>query len=41
MVLEAMKMQNSIEAEQTGNVTAIAVKQGANVMEGDLLLIIG
>ena len=41
MVLEAMKMQNNIEAEQSGTVTAIAVKQGANVMEGDLLLIIG
>ena len=41
MVLEAMKMQNNIEAEQAGTVSAIAVKQGANVMEGDLLLIIG
>lgn len=41
MVLEAMKMQNNIEAEQSGTVSAIAVKQGANVMEGDLLLIIG
>ena len=40
MILEAMKMQNNIEAEQSGTVSAIAVKQGANVMEGDLLLII-
>jgi len=41
MILEAMKMQNNIEAEQSGTVSAIAVKQGTNVMEGELLLIIG
>ena len=33
VVLEAMKMANNIEAEKSGTVTAICVKQGENVME--------
>lgn len=41
LVLEAMKMQNNIEAEATGTVTAIMVNQGDSVMEGDVLLTIG
>ena len=41
LVLEAMKMQNNIEAETTGKVTSILVKQGDNVMEGTVLLTIG
>jgi biotin carboxyl carrier protein len=41
LVLEAMKMQNNIEAETTGKVTSILVKQGDAVMEGSVLLTIG
>ena len=41
IVLEAMKMQNNIEAEQSGQVTSILVKQGDTVMEGAVLLTIG
>jgi biotin carboxyl carrier protein len=40
LVLEAMKMQNNIEAEATGKVTSIMVKQGDSVMEGTVLLTI-
>ena len=41
LVLEAMKMQNNIEAETSGQVTSILVKQGETVMEGSVLLTIG
>lgn len=41
LVLEAMKMQNNIEAEATGTVTSILVNQGDSVMEGAVLLTIG
>ena len=41
LVLEAMKMQNNIESEYDGTVTAITVKQGETVMEGAVLLTIG
>lgn len=41
LVLEAMKMQNNIEAEQGGQVTSIVVKPGDTVMEGAVLLTIG
>ena len=41
VVLEAMKMQNNIEAEQSGTVTAIKVNPGDSVMEGSVLLTIG
>ena len=41
IVLEAMKMQNNIEAEQAGTVTAINVNPGDSVMEGTVLLTIG
>ena len=40
LVLEAMKMQNNIEAETAGKVTSILVKQGDAVMEGSVLLTI-
>lgn len=40
VVLEAMKMQNNIEAETSGTVTSIAVNQGDSVMEGATLLTI-
>ena len=41
IVLEAMKMQNNIEAEQAGTVTAITVNVGDSVMEGAVMLTIG
>ena len=41
LVLEAMKMQNNIEAEYAGTVTSITAKQGETVMEGAVLLTIG
>ena len=41
LVLEAMKMQNNIEAETSGKVTSILVKPGDTVMEGAVLLTIG
>ena len=41
IVLEAMKMQNNIEAEQAGTVTSILVNQGDSVMEGAVMLTIG
>ena len=41
VVLEAMKMQNNIEAENSGTVTSILVNQGASVMEGATLITIG
>ena len=41
LVLEAMKMQNNIEAEYAGTVTSITVKAGDTVMEGSVLMTIG
>jgi biotin carboxyl carrier protein len=41
IVLEAMKMQNNIEAEYAGTVTSILVNQGDSVMEGAVMLTIG
>ena len=41
IVLEAMKMQNNIEAESAGTVKAINVTKGDSVMEGAVLLTIG
>ena len=41
LVLEAMKMQNNIEAEYAGAVTSIVVNPGDSVMEGAVLLTIG
>ena len=38
--LEAMKMQNNIEAEKDGKVTAICVKPGQAVLEEDALVVI-
>ncbi len=40
IVLEAMKMQNNIEAEQDGKITSILVNKGDTVMEGDTLITI-
>lgn len=41
LVLEAMKMQNNIEAECSGTITSILVNPGDSVMEGALLITIG
>lgn len=41
VILEAMKMQNNIEAECDGTITAISVKQGDTVLEGSTLVVIG
>ncbi|GHU97680.1 acetyl-CoA carboxylase biotin carboxyl carrier protein subunit [Bacteroidia bacterium] len=40
LVLEAMKMENNIEADHAGTVTAIKVQQGDSVLEGTDLVII-
>ena len=39
-VLEAMKMENNIDAERGGVVKQVVVAAGATVMEGDLLIVI-
>lgn len=41
LILEAMKMENEINAECDGTITSIAVNKGDSVMEGDVLLTIG
>ncbi len=41
VVLEAMKMQNNIEADKEGTVKQIKVAKGDNVMEGDVLVTLG
>lgn len=40
VVLEAMKMENNIDADRAGVVKAVCVQQGATVMEGDNLIVI-
>ena len=40
VVLEAMKMENNIDADRGGVVKEISVQQGATVMEGDNLIVI-
>ena len=40
VVLEAMKMQNSIEAENAGTITSVMVNVGDSVMEGAVLVTI-
>jgi len=41
LVLEAMKMNNVVQAPTSGTVTAIAVQPGATVVEGQGLLTLG
>jgi biotin carboxyl carrier protein len=41
LMLEAMKMENNIEADKAGKVVSILKQKGDSVMEGDVLLIIG
>ncbi len=40
VVLEAMKMENNIDADRAGVVKSVCVQQGATVMEGDNLIVI-
>ena len=40
-VLEAMKMENEIQAEKGGTVTAILAKKGDSVLEGATIITIG
>ncbi|MBR6018253.1 MAG: biotin/lipoyl-binding protein [Paludibacteraceae bacterium] len=41
LTLESMKMENAIMAEQDGTVQQIAVSAGQNVMQDDLLIVLG
>ena len=41
LVLESMKMENPVLAEQDGVVKQIAVSAGQNVMQDDLLIVLG
>jgi biotin carboxyl carrier protein len=41
LMLEAMKMENNIEADKAGKVVKILKHKGDSVMEGDVLIIIG
>ena len=41
LMLEAMKMENNIEADKDGKVVSILKHKGDSVMEGDVLIIIG
>ena len=41
LILESMKMENAINAEQDGIVKQIAVTAGQNVMQEDLLVVLG
>lgn len=40
VILEAMKMQNNIEAETSGTITSVMVNAGDAVMEGTILVTI-
>jgi len=41
LLLEAMKMENHIDADKAGKILSINVSKGDNIMQGDVLLIIG
>lgn len=41
ITLEAMKMENNIDSDKEGTITAIRVSQGQSVMEGDVMIEIG
>ena len=41
ITLEAMKMENNINADKEGIIKSIKVKQGDSVLEGDILIEIG
>ncbi len=41
VLLEAMKMENNIEADVDGTVTEVKVRKGDSVLEGDVMVVIG
>jgi len=41
VLLEAMKMENTIESDREGTVVSVNVAKGDSVMEGDVLIVIG
>lgn len=41
ITLEAMKMENNINADRDGKISLIKVSKGDNVMEGEVLIVIG
>jgi acetyl-CoA/propionyl-CoA carboxylase biotin carboxyl carrier protein len=41
VILEAMKMENNVNAEKDGVVTAVKVAEGASVAAGDVVVVIG
>lgn len=41
LMLEAMKMENNIEADKAGKIVSINKQKGDAVMEGDILIVIG
>lgn len=41
VLLEAMKMENNIEADTDGTVKEVKVRKGDSVLEGDVLVVIG
>lgn len=41
VLLEAMKMENNIEADCSGTVKEVKVRKGDSVLEGDVLVVIG
>lgn len=40
LMLEAMKMENNIDADKEGKISEIKVNRGDSVMEGDVLIVI-
>ena len=41
LVLEAMKMENTINAETAGSVSEVRVSEGDTVGTGDVLIVVG
>lgn len=41
LTLEAMKMENNINADKEGRIISLKVSKGDSVMEGDVLIVIG
>jgi glutaconyl-CoA/methylmalonyl-CoA decarboxylase subunit gamma len=41
LVMEAMKMENNINADREGKIISVKIKQGDSVLEGDVLVEIG
>jgi acetyl-CoA carboxylase biotin carboxyl carrier protein len=41
VILEALKMETPIYCDESGTVTAISVKEGDAVNEGDVLVVFG